>query len=44
MTGKSTYLNLVAKVLLKKRVVLFNPKIIGNYRELYGIYDPFTTT
>ena len=24
--------------------VYFNPTVLGTHRELYGIYDPFSTT
>lgn len=44
MTGKSTFIKLVAKDLLKKRIIHFSPSLFSSNRDLYGIYDPFSTT
>ena len=43
-TGKSQYIKLVVKNILKKSKVYFNSVTLGSYRDLYGIYDPFSTT
>jgi hypothetical protein len=43
-TGKSEYCKLVTKDMLKLTPVYFNPTVIGTHREIYGIYDPFSTT
>lgn len=42
--GKSEFIKLVSENLLKKNLIFFNSIVVGTYRELYGIYDPFSTT
>ena len=43
-TGKSQYIKLVVKHILNKSTVYFNSLTLGSFRDLYGIYDPFSTT
>ena len=42
--GKSEFIKLVAEQILKKNLIYFNSNVAGTYREMYGIYDPFSTT
>jgi ABC-type polysaccharide/polyol phosphate transport system ATPase subunit len=43
-SGKSSMLKVIGKDILKKKVVYFNSAVLATYRELYGIYDPMSTT